>query len=423
LYSHDPVRVAASRRGTGLHSAGFSLPDTRVLLLGGPISDSLVPILARPGRNLTRTSTPEEAVEQAGQHDVVIIDAAATKQPGEICRDIRSQPERAGMPILVIATGDDVEERIQLLESGADDVITRPVDEREVDARIEALDLRFRRSKELRPSVIVSTTRRPGRRLVVVFSPKGGVGTTSVAVNLALALAARQPDGVLIVDLAAAIGQVATHLDVHPRLTVADLATELRGEDQVTLQNYLVRHRSGLQVLAAGAQPGMTTVDGDQASRLIDAALTAFPTVVVDAGSQLDERALAALAAADDVLIVVSPEFAALKTVRATFDYLTEIGVPLINPKVVLNDVFAHQMLTPADIEGALGVPIAVRIPHDPLLFQRAVNEGNPISLLAPKSPQAGRFEFLGRFVVGEDVPQDTTAAAPRKRRGLFGRT
>jgi Flp pilus assembly CpaE family ATPase len=181
-------------------------------------------------------------------------------------------------------------------------------------------------------------------------------------------------------------------------------------------------HPSGLQVLAAAPQPGTTVLDGDQAAHLVDAALAAFPMVVVDAGSQLDERALAALGAADDVLVVVSPEFAALKTVRATLDYLTEIGAPLINPKIVLNELFAHQMLTAADIEAALGSPIAVRIPHDPMLFQRAVNEGNPVSLLAPRSAPSNRFEFLAKFVVGEDVPHDGAAEAPRKRRGLFGR-
>src|SRR5207237_8739911 len=146
---------------------------------------------------------------------------------------------------------------------------------------------RCRRAQELRPAVMMSTTGRQGHRLVVVFSPKGGVGTTTVAVNLALALAARDPDGVVLIDLAAAIGQVTTHLDVHPRLTIADLANELRATDEVIpLQTYLVRHRSGLQVLAAAAQPGMNVVMGDQVGRILEAALTAFTTVAVDAASQ-----------------------------------------------------------------------------------------------------------------------------------------
>src|SRR5207247_8617214 len=67
-----------------------------------------------------------------------------------------------------LTSTDDVEERIRLLEAGADDVMIRPIDERELDARVEALDLRHRRSKELRPSTLVAATRRPGRRLIAL---------------------------------------------------------------------------------------------------------------------------------------------------------------------------------------------------------------------------------------------------------------
>jgi len=90
---------------------------------------------------------------------------------------------------------------------------------------------------------------------------------------------------------------------------------------------------------------------------------------------------------------------------------------------VVLNEIFEKQMLTPADIEGALGRPVAARIPHDPQLFQRAANEGSPIYRSAHASPQARRFEVLAGVVLGEDVAGG--AAEPRRRRlgGLFGRS
>ena len=108
----------------------------------------------------------------------------------------------AAVPILCVATTDDVEERIGFLEAGADDVIARPFDAREVEARVEALLLRFQRSKDMAP--VVSSdglTISQARRVVAVYSPKGGVGTTTIATNIAVAAAQKRPDRVVLVDL------------------------------------------------------------------------------------------------------------------------------------------------------------------------------------------------------------------------------
>ena len=101
------------------------------------------------------------------------------------------------VPILCVAATDDVEERISFLEAGADDVVARPFDAREVEARVEALLLRFQRSKDLAPIVSPDglTLARP-RRSVAVYSPKGGVGTTTIATNVAVAAAQRKADRV-----------------------------------------------------------------------------------------------------------------------------------------------------------------------------------------------------------------------------------
>jgi pilus assembly protein CpaE len=403
-------------------SSGGIVADTRVLLLGTAASDGIAQALERSGRTVTRATTAEEAVALAASSNVVVIDSTPPpRSVADVCREIRGEAALAEVPILAIAPGESVEERIRLLEAGADDVIARPVDERELDARVDALDLRYRRSKQLQPGVVVMPTRRAGRRLIAVFSPKGGVGTTTVAVNLALVLAARQPDQVALLDLAGGIGQVQTHLDLTPRVTLGDLLRDSHAQgDPTAFASYLTRHASGLRALAAPPSP-VPVLPADQASHIIDTALTAVPTVVVDAGSRLEPGTEAILGLADDLLVVVTPEFAALRAVRVAFEHLGQEGVGFGDPRFILNDVFAHEMLTPADIEGALGRPVTVRIPYDPLLYQRAANEGRPLYATAPRSAPGQRYELLGRVILGEDVPHETNGTT-RRRRGLFSR-
>jgi len=164
--------------------------DSGVLLIGDGDSEAVERILVRAGRTVVRVSDPEEALGAPGGHAVVVIDSVPPPATiADVVKRFRASEGFAGTPVLAITSSSDVEQRIALLEAGADDVMIRPLDERELEARVEALDLRRRRSTTLQgPSLVVSSTKRSGKRLIVVFSPKGGVGTTTVAVNLALAL-------------------------------------------------------------------------------------------------------------------------------------------------------------------------------------------------------------------------------------------
>ena len=128
------------------------------------------------------------------------------KSAVEICREIRATPALAAVPVMCVSGSDDVEERIRFLEAGADDVVARPFDARELEARVEALLLRFQRSRDLAPIISPDgLTMHRARRTVAVFSPKGGVGTTTIATNIAVAAVANRPDRVVLVDLVAPV--------------------------------------------------------------------------------------------------------------------------------------------------------------------------------------------------------------------------
>jgi len=396
--------------------------DTRILLLGNAGSETLNKVLGKPGRAVTRIEDPDKLAAAAADSDIVVLDAVPPPRTvTDICRELRGNADLAQVPILAITSSDDVEERIRLLEAGADDVMIRPIAEPELDARIDALDLRHRRSKELGPSTLVAATRRPGRRLMVVYSPKGGVGTTTVAVNLALAVGARMPDASAIVDLTPMGGHVATHLDIRPKLTIADLIRDSQGliSPEILRTTYLTRHDGGVHVLAGSPTPTTKELmSGEEASRTLEGLLAAVPNVVADLGSQLDDRVVTSMEAADDVVIVVTPDFPTLKATHAFFEYLGENGSKIPEPTIVVNEIYALQTLTPGDIENALGRRVAIRIPYDPLLYLRAANQGTPVFAAAPTSQPARRYDQLAAILLGEDAP---IAAQEQRRRGLAG--
>ena len=382
------------------------MSESAILLVEAdqPAGDVITGVLSQVGYQLTTVSDASEAFRQAAGHQLIIIDALGADAAAQrICREIRAAPALAPIPVMCVSQTDDVEERIRFLEAGADDVIARPFDARELEVRVEALLLRFRRSRDRAP-VTTLDLGDPGRnRIVACFSPKGGAGTTTIAVNVATALALRAPDRTLIVDLDLQWGQVAAHLNLRARHTIADLAQDAQAQREPgLLRSYAMRHESGLWVLAAPPSPELAELVQASAIELILAtALEAFETVVVDAGSVLDERSLAALERADNIALAVYPEIAALRAVASLVECLNRTGAVTTRTTFVVNQLFARELVRVDQVESSLGVKIAAELPYDPFLYLKAVNEGVPVVLGAPRTPPAERLGELAAKLFG----------------------
>jgi pilus assembly protein CpaE len=383
------------------------------------ISDTL----SKVGYTVTVSGNPDEAFPQVAAHQLVIVDVIVGERTGlDVCREIRSTPALASIPILCVGQTDEVEERIHFLEAGADDVMGRPFDARELEARVEALLLRFQRSKDL--VAVISTdgiTVTRVRRTIAVHSPKGGAGTSTIATNIAMAAAQKKPDRVVIVDLDLQFGQVATYLNVEPRQTLADvIRDEAALREPELLRTYSTRHDSGLHVLPAPTGPELAElITPDHVDRILSTLLDTYDQVVIDTGSWLDERTLRAFEHAENVLFVVNPEIATLKAVNALIEYLNESGTVAGKSSFVLNNIFGREIVKSTDVEQALGTRVDAELPYDAFLYLKAVNAGHPVVLDAPKSAPAERLRALSVSAFGGDgvaMPQETA----EKKSGRF---
>lgn len=406
------------------------MPASTILVLSSATisGEPIAPSLSTAGYTVTATTDPDAAFSQVVEHQLVILDLGSGAADGarsgvDLCREIRATPAMAAVPVLCVASSDDVEERIGFLEAGADDVIARPFDGRELEARVEALLLRFHRSRDLAPVVSADgLTLAHARRVVVVYSPKGGVGTTTIAVNVAIAAAQQRRDRVVLVDMHLQFGGVATHLNLDPKQTIIDAVRDDAAlREPELLRTYAMRHDSGLHVLAAPTTPeAAEQITPDHVVHIIGTLLDGYESVVIDAGSMLDERVLSAFEVAETIILPVYPEIAALKAVHGLLDYLNEAGSFGAKATFVLNNMFARAILKPRDIEAALGTRISMDLPYDPFLYLKAINEGVPVVIGAARSQAAERLTKLSATAFGRDA-FSAPAPAPARKGGLFG--
>jgi pilus assembly protein CpaE len=402
------------------------VPASTILLIDADaaFAKTISDDLTRVGYTVTTIASAEDAFSKLAEHQLAIIDVVTgSKTAFDVCREIRGTPSLGHIPILCVGQSDDVEERINFLEAGADDVMAKPFDARELEARVEALLVRFQRSRDMTSAVVSADglTVSHRRRMVAVHSPKGGVGTTTVATNVAMVAADQKPDRIALVDLHLQFGQVATHLNLDVKLSLADVARDDAAmREPELLRTYATRHESGLHVFAAPVSPEQAElVTADHINRILRTILLAYDSVVIDTGSWLDERTMTAFEHAETVVFVVCPEIGALKALHSLLDYLNEAGTVAAKATFVLNNLFAREILRPRDVESALGTRVAIELPYDPFLYLKAVNEGVPLVLGAPRSIMAERFTKLATAAFGADVV--TVPAAPEaKKAGRF---
>lgn len=400
------------------------MPSSTILVLetNAEATAAIEGPLTGVGYQVTATADPDDAVRRAADYALVIVDVGPGPWSGvAVCREIRGTAALSAIPVLCMSQTDDVEERVRFLEAGADDVIAKPFDSRELEARVEALLVRFQRSRDLAPLALAENGASKNRSIIACFSPKGGVGTTMIAVNIATWLAARAPGRVLIVDLDLQFGQVATHLNLKPQLTVAELARDDQSlREPELLRTYAIRHDSGLAVLAAPGTPesGRLITPG-QVELALSTARTAYDTIVIDAGSELDERTLAVLERAEAVVIPLVPEIGALKALHSLLEYLTEVGLAAATATFALNHLFVRDMLSMKQIEAAIGTKVQVEIPYDAGLYLKAINEGIPVVTSAPTSAPARALGKLAAAAAG--LGEDSPASTHDDRRSRLG--
>ncbi len=336
--------------------------------------------LTEIGHQVTIKANAVEALNwlHAPDHSpqLIISDVMMPEMSGhEFIRQVRATPPSDRLPIIMVTAKDELAERLASFEAGADDYLVKPINSVELGQRVEALLARRQAVADC-----------PEATIITLFSLRGGVGTTSVAVNLAIALAHLWDIRVLLADMALKTGHCAMMLHLAPKRSLADLARQKQPAlAPEAIESLLLNHESGMRLLPAPASPA-------EAEKITPAVIdqvwpyfcAAYPFVVIDAGGELNEVALAVLSRSNVVLLMLAPELGSLKAATDALQILTRLNLEPAQILPVINWTFSHDGLTQKSIEAALGRPAVGVIPYARTAFTRAINTGRPILTTDP---------------------------------------
>lgn len=240
-------------------------------------------------------------------------------------------------------------------------------------------------------------------RIISVIGSKGGVGTTTVAVNLGVFLAGSRKDtSVALLDMNTLFGEIPLFLDLAPRFHWGEITKNIERLDPMFLMNVLSRHPSGVHLLPSPSYlngnnvPTLEVID-----RLLDLMRSMFDYVVVDAGQSLVDSNLRALQHSDPVFLISLLNMPCLSNANRLIKSLTELGcVSKEQLKVVINRYLKKSEITVKDAESGLGNEIFCLIPNDYQTTMAAINQGKPIQEVAPNSPVAATFQEMTRTLI-----------------------
>jgi len=357
---------------------------------------------------------------RAGSIPVSVIEASAVRdgaQPDLIIVDTRGDASsamsnierlRAGAPgagIFAVALAAEPDLILQSMRAGANEFFTWPP----VD---ETFNGAVRRTAGRRET---ANGARPSAQTLVFFGAKGGAGTTTTSVNCGVELARLSKRSTVIVDLKPGLGEVALFLGVRPRYSLLDAIDNLHRLDREFLRELVVKHKSGLEILAGSDQfdrPGAN--DGSAIEELFRLLARQYEYIIVDAGSQINSCTVTALYTADTIFLVANPDVPSIRNAQRLLDRVRQLGACGERVRILLNRAAEPYPIPPKQIETALGHPIHHTFPSDYKTVSTALNSGVPLAL-AGNSDIATQFDRFTRAIL--DPEAEAPAPQPGRRR------
>lgn len=365
--------------------------------------------------------TGREAIQltQESNPDVVLMDINMPDMDGIAATEIIRQKMPFVQVVILSVQGEQSYMRRAMLV-GARDFLTKPPMPDELVAAIRRSGKMSREERSKSSQVYVSTSsggvpaviERPELlgKVIMVYSPKGGTGCTTVAVNLAVALRNEETQ-VVIVDGNLQFGDVAIFLNEQSKNTILDLTPRADELDPEVVENITIKHAlSGVQVLASPSKPEHgEKVTAEQFAKVLRYLRQLYAYVVVDTSSYLNDVTLSVLDVADSIVLVTTQDIPSIKNDRLFLDLLLSINIPVDKIAFVMNKYDKRIAITPEKIGENLRQELLAVIPLDERTVIPAVNRGVPFMVDNKTQPAAKGIYSLAEALRARLLKQEKT--------------
>jgi pilus assembly protein CpaE len=371
-------------------------------------------------------SSGAEAIEQASRllPDIILMDINMPDMDGIAATERLTAKVPTAAVVMMSVQGEADYLRRSML-AGAREFLVKPFSSDELTASIRQV---YSREREKASRVVIAPTAPPADQeegqLVAVFSPKGGVGRTTIAVNMAVAAATELGKKVTLVDGSFQFGDVAVLLNLNPKdKSMAELVPELEsGHDPESVEAFTMNHSSGIHVLLAPPSPEMAElITPAGAKHVLEILRARSEVVVVDCAAWFNDTILGILDLADVVLTVLTLEITSIKNIRLFLEVAEQLGYSH-KIRLVLNRADTTLGIRVADVEHSIGRKVDHTIVSDGRAVVYALNRGVPF-VLSNRESQVSQDVFrMTASILGsrEAQEEEDGRKPPQKGKSLF---
>ena len=356
--------------------------------------------------------------------DVVLMDAKLPDMGGlDVTETLLAQ--HSGVAVIILAAEGEPSQLRQAMLAGAADYLTRPISTQELVNSIRAAFKRENQRRQLAPRLeppppAVSPDGKG--TLIAVFSPKGGTGKSTIAVNLASAIAAATDHKVALVDGSLLFGDVGAFMNLTGTKSIMDLLPRVGELDHDLLLDVMLEHQSGVRVLLAPPRPELAELVGPESlKQVLNKLRTCFDFVVVDTQTSFDECTLTVLDNADRIVLVVTLEVTALKNLKLFLDMAESLGYPARKLMLTVNRGDSSTGIGTKEVEEKIRLKVVSMLANDWKTTTLATNRGVPLVISHPDSRLAKDFMALAQTVVLPQGAEPKATAMAEKPKRSFG--
>jgi pilus assembly protein CpaE len=369
----------------------------------------------------------EEGVELAIRHepDIVLMDVNMPGMDG-IAASTRITSLLPNTAVIMMSVQNEPDQLRRAMMAGAREFLAKPFSLDELVEGIRHVHQLSQSSRRVATTPEHQALPAPGirrgkkARVISLFSLKGGVGRSTVAANLAIAIRHQHPDkDVALIDGNFLHGDIGVIMNSSENKTIADIVRNFQTLDRDLITDILVTHSSGVKILLAppDAQSG-EQVTPEHITRILQHMQSMFDVIVIDTRPSFDETTLSLLDNADRILLMLTLELTAIKGAKQYLELADLLGYASDKISLVLNRATVAAGIPVADVGASLKGEIVAKLPDDPMLVLRAINEGVPFMQSTPGHPMSIEIARLASSLMrdGEEAPEELTDVVNARR-------